>query len=59
MKYIVYVALLAICTPGMLHMIDWGLLPKKYRPLRLLLVMLFLITFFVLGSLAFFRLWKW
>ena len=59
MKYIVYLALLGICTPGMLHIIDWGLEPKGYRPLRLLLVVVFLSAFVALGSLAFFKIWKW
>ena len=59
MKYIVYFALLAICTPGMLHIIDWGLEPKRHRLLRLLLVVVFLSAFVALGSLAFFRVWKW
>ena len=58
MKYIIYLVLLGICTPGMLHIIDWGLEPKRHRPLRLLLVVVFLSAFIALGSLAFFRAWK-
>ena len=58
MKYIVYLALLGICTPGMLRIIDWGLEPKRHRLLRLLLVILFLSAFVALGSLAYFRTWK-
>ena len=58
MKYIVYIALLGACTPGMLHIIDWGLKPNRHRQLRLLLVILFLSAFVALGSLAYFRLWE-
>lgn len=58
MKYVLYVLILAACTPGMFNIIDWGLEPRKLRPLRLLLVMLFLSAFVALGSLAYFRLWQ-
>ena len=58
MKFIVYFALLGICIPGMFRIIDWGLEPKRYRPLRLLLVFVFLSAFVAFGSLAFFRAWK-
>lgn len=59
MKYIVYFALLAICTPGMLHIIDWGLnFKERWWWLKLLLVVAFLSAFVALGSLAYFRAWK-
>ena len=59
MKYIVYLVILGMCIPGMLHMIDWGLNFKdRWWWLKLLLVMLLLIAFVAFGSLAYFRLWK-
>lgn len=58
MKYVVYLALLGVCIPGMLHMIDWGLAPRRYWIFRLLLVVVFLTAFVAVGSVVYFRAWR-
>lgn len=57
MKYVIYLALLGVCIPGMLHMIDWGMEPRRFCMLWLLLVVVFLSAFVALGSVVYFRLW--
>lgn len=58
MKYVIYLALLGVCIPGMLHMIDWGIEPRRFCMLRLLLVVVFLSAFVAVGSVVYFRAWR-
>lgn len=58
MKIIILLPVLAVLTPGMLNMIDWGLnFKEKWWWLKLLLVSVFLIAFLTMGFVTYFRLW--
>lgn len=58
MKIIILLLILAVLTPGMLNMIDWGLnFKERWWWLKLLLVSVFLIAFLTMGFVTYFRLW--